>query len=241
MNDSTQKDCLDIDMMLEQWKNRSQEAAATHFDPQSIKRSVRARLSEPEQIQRKSFSRGHFRFSIPKVVSTAAAMFFIVSGIVGISSGNLRKPVEFPYYTGSDGSSVMVSNSSKHNIDSAKLNTVSHNVTEFTEVKAPFNLEGLHFSAAIESKVEHVWLSNGEFSPAGLDKLSANLGAPVKVANNQIDLKLNISKRNLSSLVDSLSESGLELLSSAQPQPLQRKFVGNPDEMVEYTVKIIRP
>ncbi|MEG1979599.1 MAG: hypothetical protein RR060_02680 [Victivallaceae bacterium] len=241
MNDSTQKDCLDVDMMLAQWKIRSVEAAEFHFDPQSIKRSVRAKLSEPEQIQRKSFSLGQLKLSIPKVVSTAAAMFFVVSGIVGISSGNLRKPVEFPYYTGSDGSSVMISSNSKRNIDSAKLSTISHNIAEFTAIKAPFDLSGRSDSANIENKVEHVWLSNKEFSSAALDKLSANLGAPVQVANNKIELKLNISKRNLSSLVDSLSESDFELLSSAQPQPLQRKFVGNPDEMVEYTVKIIRP
>lgn len=99
--------------------------------------------------------------------------------------------------------------------------------------------------ASISNRVHHVWVAHNLAKvESELDEFAKQHHIPankMKLVDTDDKVKLNIrlSKRNLVGLIQLCSRSGLELLSPQSPQPEQKEFVGDGDDLVQYNADFV--
>ena len=101
--------------------------------------------------------------------------------------------------------------------------------------------------ARIEPKVRQVWIYGKDGSPAGIERtlrtLCGKFGIPlsrvrmnVAPGSSELNAVLQVTSYQAAMLARALKESGYLLVSPAQPQPEQTRFIGTGRESVEYSL-----
>ena len=101
--------------------------------------------------------------------------------------------------------------------------------------------------ARIEPKVRQVWIYGKDGSPAGIERtlrtLCGKFGIPlsrvrmnVAPGSSELNAVLQVTSYQAAMLARALKDAGYQLVSPAQPQPEQTRFIGTGREMVEYSL-----